>query len=250
MGDLFSKSDKKTTVNVDKNKPSDFVTLNFGDGKNLSELAMKEKFDNTGKLPNYTKNPELNLEELVLKLKGEGQDFRKDVSVVPQKPQPIQFQQNDPTIPKEFLKNHLDDLNKKVAEPLMMQNNKMNCRFLNSSKCHPDYPNFSGASINFPEGSKMKCDSIGPENMAKAVCSISKGKITGIYMIDEGKGYGSAPKVEAIGGGGEGSNLEALVVDGRVKEIKVRDGGDGYHETPVIKIENPNLSNGCYLCCK
>jgi hypothetical protein len=26
---------------------------------------------------------------------------------------------------------------------------KMNCKFLNSPKCHPDYPNFSGAGINF-----------------------------------------------------------------------------------------------------
>ena len=36
----------------------------------------------------------------------------------------------------------------------------------------------------------------------------------------------------------------------KVKEVKVMNGGSGFHETPILKIESPNSSNGCFLCCK
>lgn len=127
----------------------------------------------------------------------------------------------------------------------------MNCKFLNSPKCHPDYPNFSGASLNIGgDKNKMKCDSVGGEKDAKAVCTIGNGRITGVYMIDEGSGYEVAPKAVVIGGGGSGCKLEAEVIDGKLKKIIVKEAGQGYSETPVIKIESPNMSNGCYLCCK
>jgi hypothetical protein len=126
----------------------------------------------------------------------------------------------------------------------------MKCKFLNSSQCHPEYPNFSGASIQFPEGSNMKCDSVGKIRQSKAVCTISGGKINGAYIIDGGDGYKLSPKIEILGGGGEGAILNATIVNGKIKEIKVINGGDGFHETPIIKIENPNASNGCFLCCK
>jgi hypothetical protein len=129
---------------------------------------------------------------------------------------------------------------------------KMNCKFLNSPKCHPDYPNFSGAGINFGSDSetKIKCDSIGKEKIAKAICTIGNGKITGVYLIDEGSSYEDSPNVIAVGGGGSGSKLKAMAISGKIKQIKVLDGGYGYTETPNIKIEPPNMSSGCYLCCK
>ena len=131
--------------------------------------------------------------------------------------------------------------------PAPIISSSMKCKFLSSAQCHPDYPNFSGASI---EGSNMKCDSMGDVVPSKAVCTISNGKISGVYIIHAGAGYKIAPKVEAVGGGGNGAILKAILVDGKVKEVKVMSSGSGFHETPVLKIETPNSSNGCYLCCK
>ena len=134
--------------------------------------------------------------------------------------------------------------------PAPIISSSMKCKFLSSAKCHPDYPNFSGASIELSEGSSMKCDNIDGVAPSKAVCTISSGKINGIYIINSGSGYKVAPKVEIIGGGGEGAILKAILVNGKVKEVKIIDGGSGFHETPILKIENPNSSNGCFLCCK
>ena len=131
--------------------------------------------------------------------------------------------------------------------PAPVFSSSMKCKFLSSAQCHPDYPNFSGASI---EGSNMKCDNVGNVSLSKAVCTISNGKINGVYIIHPGAGYKIAPKIEAIGGGGEGAILKAVLVDGKIKEVKVMNGGSGFHETPVLKIETPNSSNGCFLCCK
>lgn len=134
-----------------------------------------------------------------------------------------------------------------TPSPAPIISSSMKCKFLSSAQCHPDYPNFSGASI---EGSNMKCDNLDSMKPCKAVCTISNGKINGVYIIHPGTGYKIAPKVEVIGGGGEGANLKAILVDGKVKEMKVISGGNGFHETPTLKIESPNSSNGCYLCCK
>ena len=134
-----------------------------------------------------------------------------------------------------------------LVAPAPVISSSMKCKFLSSAQCHPDYPNFSGASI---EGSNMKCDSMGDVVPSKAVCTISNGKISGVYIIHPGTGYKIAPKVEIVGGGGDGAILKAILVDGKVKEVKVMSGGSGFHETPTLKIESPNSSNGCYLCCK
>ena len=134
-----------------------------------------------------------------------------------------------------------------AAVPAPVISSSMKCKFLSSAQCHPDYPNFSGASI---EGSNMKCDNLDGVKPCKAVCTISNGKINGVYIIHPGGGYKVAPKVEIVGGGGEGANLKAVLADGKVKEVKVMNGGSGFHETPTLKIESPNSSNGCYLCCK
>jgi hypothetical protein len=134
-----------------------------------------------------------------------------------------------------------------IPTPAPVISSSMKCKFLSSAQCHPDYPNFSGASI---EGSNMKCDNVGDVSPSKAVCTISNGKINGVYIISAGAGYKVAPKVEVIGGGGEGAILKAVLVDGKVKEVKVITGGSGFHETPSLKIESPNSSNGCFLCCK
>ncbi len=134
--------------------------------------------------------------------------------------------------------------------PASILSSSMKCKFLSSSQCHPDYPNFSGASIELSEGSNMKCDNIGDVSPSKAVCTISNGKINGVYIIHQGAGYKSSPKVEVVGGGGKDAILKPVLADGKIKEIKVINPGSGFFETPVLKIESPNSSNGCFLCCK
>ena len=191
----------------------------------------------------------------MLELKGDSSAYKKDVAVAPQKIQPAPVQLNIPTVNRVDLEKAIIpkmESQSMPAPPAPTQKpQSMNCKFLNSPKCHPDYPNFSGASLNIGgDKNKMKCDSVGGEKNAKAVCTIGNGRITGVYMIEEGSGYEVAPKVVVVGGGGSGCKLEAEVVDGKLKKIVVKDAGQGYSETPVIKIESPNMSNGCYLCCK
>jgi hypothetical protein len=180
---------------------------------------------------------------------------------VPQRIQPAPVKSNTPTItPAELEKAIIPEVESQPAHAAAAATAtatapvpapSMNCKFLNSQKCHPDYPNFSGASLNFGgDKNKVKCDSVGGEKMAKAICTIGDGRITGVYMIDEGSGYEVAPKAVVEGGGGSGCKLEAEVVDGKLKKIIVKQGGNGFTGTPVIKIESPNMSNGCYLCCK
>ena len=219
--------------------PPQFSTLNYGQ-------------KNQDALPNYDKSGELELEKTLLELKGDSSAYKKDVSVAPQRIQPAPVKLNAPTVSMIELEKAI--IPKMESQPMptpAQKGQSMNCKFLNSSKCHPDYPNFSGASLNIGgDKNKMKCDSVGGEKDAKAICTIGNGKITGVYMIDEGSGYEVSPKAVVIGGGGSGCKLEAEVTDGKLKKIVVKEAGQGYSETPVIKIESPNMSNGCYLCCK
>jgi hypothetical protein len=203
-------------------QPPPYSGLDFGN-KTESEKAISEKFNNDGLLPNYSKDSELALQAKI-------KDFTK-ITGAP-----------------ESLESTAKPLSTApIAVPAPIIASSMKCKFLNSAQCHPDYPNFSGASI---EGSNMKCDNMGDTSPSKAVCTIGNGKITGVYIIDAGTGYKVVPKVEIVGGGGEGAILKAVLVDGKVKEVKVISGGSGFHETPVLKIESPNSSNGCFLCCK
>lgn len=192
-------------------------------------------------MPNYSKDSELALQTKI-----------QDLTKITGAPESLE------TSAKPLGKAPVDSIGKSLGAtsgnaptfppaPAPVISSSMKCKFLSSAQCHPDYPNFSGASI---EGSNMKCDNLDGVKPCKAVCTISNGKINGVYIIHPGAGYKIAPKVEAIGGGGEGAILKAILVDGKVKEMKVMSGGSGFHETPTLKIESPNSSNGCYLCCK
>jgi len=214
-------------------------------------------------LPNYTKNPELELEKTLNDLKGgDLSKFKKDVDVPIQKMQSKIKDNNQPTVPQELLQDHMSQITAlggqlgatgpKVVSSPQGQNvrDKMKCKFLASDKCHPSYPNFSGASIGFPEGMRMKCDSPGTEVLPKAICTISSGKISGVYLINKGSGLGTSPKINVVGGGGKGAVLKGIVDNGSLSEIKIISAGEGFHETPQIRIESPSMSDSCYLCCK
>ena len=126
----------------------------------------------------------------------------------------------------------------------------MDCKFLSSPQCHPSYPHFSGASFSLPDDIKMKVDNVGNTKPAHIICTISKGAINGVYVIDAGEGYQSPPKLTIVGGGGSNASLKPIVKDGKILDVKVLSGGYGFIETPSIQVEDPNLSNGLYLCCK
>jgi len=273
-----------------KGNPPELATLNFGesnsdlsdqnfdnevnediiadDGMAETEVAINKKLNNDLPIiPNYTKNPELLLENTVKELKGNGNldKFKKDVPIPLQKPQTIIKENTNSPDTKEVIKKHMEQINDIGRGPPVLppvgnpeasdeiKKNSMgglNCKFLNSQKCHPDFPHFSGASIGFEGGVKMKCDSAGTEVLPKAVCTISRGKITGVYLINKGSGMDTPPLVETVGGGGTGAKFEAVVRDGLVEDVKVLDGGEGFHETPQIKFQSPNMNDTCYLCCK
>lgn len=257
FGDLFSfggGSAKKATPPPERTRPTysdsdssppQFSTLNYG-----TNVPNSYEQKNQNALPNYDKSGELELEKAILELKGNSGDYKKDVAVAPQRIQPAPVKPNVPTISPADLQKAIIPTVESLSAP-MPKAPSMNCKFLNSQKCHPDYPNFSGASLNFGgEKNKVKCDSVGGEKMAKAICTIADGRITGAYILDEGSGYEVAPKVVVEGGGGSGCKLEAEVIDGKVKKIIVKERGEGFTGTPSVKIESPNMSNGCYLCCK
>lgn len=256
FGDIFSfGSSKKATPPPERTRPTysdsdssppQFSTLSYGPNGPNGPNSYEQK--NQDALPNYDKSGELELEKAILELKGNSGDYKKDVAVAPQRIQPAPVKPNIPMIsPAELEKAIIPTVESQLAPKAP----SMNCKFLNSQKCHPDYPNFSGASLNFGgDKNKVKCDSVGGEKVAKAICTIADGRITGAYIIDEGSGYEVAPKVVVEGGGGSGCKLESVVVDGKLKKIVVKQGGEGFTGTPSVKIESPNMSNGCYLCCK
>ena len=300
FGDIFNfgKKDDKKVINAmeSKGNPPNLSTLEYGasadsDGEGFdkevdktmlmdaglseSELAINSKITqaNLPKLPNYSKNPELELKDTVNQLKGGGNlgQFRKGIDIPVQKQQPNLVMKGSlpNNLPPGAVISGLPDELAEVTQmggnmappppppgapmgqvaPMGMSMGGMKCKFLNSSKCHPNYPNYSGASLSFP-GAKMKCDSAGLEELPKAVCSISGGKISGVYIIKSGSGLSAIPKIDAVGGGGEGASLKGVVVNGKLTDIKIISGGKGYHETPQIKIESPQMSESCYLCCQ
>jgi hypothetical protein len=216
-------------VHQDKENPPPYSGLDFGT-KTDTEKAISEKFNNDGLLPNYSKDSELALNTKI-----------RDLTKITGSPESLE------TSAKLIGTAPVGKPGVLSPAPAPVISSSMKCKFLSSAKCHPDYPNFSGASI---EGSNMKCDNLDGVKPCKAVCTISNGKISGVYIIHPGAGYKIAPKIEIIGGGGEGADLKSVLVEGKVKEVKVMSGGSGFHETPILKIESPNSSNGCYLCCK
>lgn len=229
------------------------------DNGSETEKSIIDKFSNN-KLPNYGTLPKLNLEDEIVKLRNAdlNQDYKKDVNTLIQKPQTGRVDNHEPT-DRISLKNSEDvilppqDVIKRHTKGKIINKDfqkTMNCRFLSSPQCHPEYPNFSGAGFSFPGDMKMKVDSIGDTKPAHVICTISKGAINGAYVIDAGEGYQNPPKLTIVGGGGSNAILEPVVKGGKILDVKVKSGGYGFIETPSIQVEDPNLSNGLYLCCK
>lgn len=74
---------------------------------------------------------------------------------------------------------------------------------------------------------------------AVATAQLFNGIFVGATIIDTGCGYSNAPAVTIQGGGGQGATAIALLIDGRVSEIRVTNGGCCYTSVPTIVIESP-----------
>jgi hypothetical protein len=74
---------------------------------------------------------------------------------------------------------------------------------------------------------------------AIATAQLFNGIFVGGTILDTGCGYSNAPNVTIQGGGGEGATATAVIIDGRVSELRVRNGGCCYTNLPTIIIESP-----------
>jgi N-acetylneuraminic acid mutarotase len=83
---------------------------------------------------------------------------------------------------------------------------------------------------------------IPPPRRATAVAIITNGTVVGIRILDRGYGYGDAPAVLVLGGGGSGATAVATVVNGVVTAITVTNPGSGYTSTPTVSIASPPFS--------
>lgn len=66
-------------------------------------------------------------------------------------------------------------------------------------------------------------------------------KVIGTVTItNQGSGYTSTPEISLNGGGGVGGALSAVVLNGKVVEIKILNRGAGYTSPPTVEIESPS----------
>lgn len=126
------------------------------------------------------------------------------------------------------------------------------CNFFNDS-CPDGYYSLGAIGLEgLPSGITMTCGEVTSKTTAKLVAAIKSGSISEVYVTEGGSGYN--PKkdypIKVIGGGGRDAELEAIIGDdGKVKVVKIKDGGRGYKETPKIQILNEK-GGKCELCCK
>ena len=203
-------------------KPTDYspITPDVNQGTN--------RYSSQSQLENEIKNLEKQYQQ---------SPANKDIEPMPQKSQQATVMPLAPTVDKTSLEKTVG----------------LECRFLSNPKCDPQFPNFSGASIKSVSG-MMSCNAPGEgkQEQAQAICSIAGGKVRSVYLLKKGKGYTSVPNVKLVGGNGAGCVLEANINSkkGELSEIKIVNNGKNYTETPEIEIDQPSLSDSCYMCCK
>lgn len=121
--------------------------------------------------------------------------------------------------------------------------------FSNKLKCPKSHPIHTGATFS-STGSNISC---GQKNIkvksAHAIAIVKDGKLKSIRVIDGGEKYSDTPKVY-IRGVGKNARAMAHIKDGKVIEIEVVSPGTGYISTPAVIIEKPNVVVYCNLCCK
>ena len=244
IGGLFDMS-KKNKNNNNNNNDGTYAPKNFRPaikGSNINDMLKEPAMDrfqymDRTQLEKEIKklNVEKDIENTKLNILNQNKknsDLVKTIQPIPQKSQPIGVLPLDKPL----------DINK--------PNYPLQCRFLNTSQCHPDFPNFVGASVK--TNGQMQCNSPENEKTATATASISNGSINKIHILDGGSGYNqnNPPNANIVGGGGRNATLKCIVKNGKITDIIIVKNGEGFHETPDIKIDSPTLSQECYMCCK
>ena len=64
------------------------------------------------------------------------------------------------------------------------------------------------------------------------------GKLTHVPIVNGGFGYGSAPEIRIVGGGGEGAEGTAVVYNGIIRSITITNQGSGYTSRPTVMASN------------
>lgn len=82
-----------------------------------------------------------------------------------------------------------------------------------------------------------------PPQTATGTASLTNGFVVGVNITDGGDGYTNTPLVRLIGGGGSGAETYAVVSNGVVTSITVTDAGYGYTNAPLVVIEPPFIPN-------
>jgi hypothetical protein len=68
---------------------------------------------------------------------------------------------------------------------------------------------------------------------------LAYGFVVAATVDDGGSGYVSVPAVQIVGGGGNGAQATATVINGAVTAIIITNAGFGYTDTPIIQIDPP-----------
>jgi hypothetical protein len=79
------------------------------------------------------------------------------------------------------------------------------------------------------------------------------GQVDGLYIIEPGSGYTSAPEVQIVGGGGGGATCIALLTPTEISSINITNEGNGYVLDPSVRlgssmvVESRAKETGMYL---
>jgi len=178
-------------------------------------------------------------------------------------------QENNPKIPesiKSSSKVKPSNLNESTNQEINKPNQKIiknnttspmsmfkDCNFY-SDKCPNGYNDFGSIGLTGLEKNVMlSCGNVENTKPAKAVAKIKNNALEEVIVLDKGHGFNpdKPPKIEVVGGKGNGAHCEAIIDDdGFLKIIKVIHPGNYYTETPNIIIEAPMMNSNCHFCCK
>lgn len=78
-----------------------------------------------------------------------------------------------------------------------------------------------------------------PPKQAYASVQVVNGFVVGFEITDSGRGYVEPPNISIISNSGSGVDLEAVLNDGQLSEIKVLNPGLGYSADALVQIDPP-----------
>ncbi len=87
----------------------------------------------------------------------------------------------------------------------------------------------------------LLCAAAQAQRTATAEATVVKGFVVAITVTDGGAGYGTAPGVTIVGGGGSSATAKATVLNGTVEKVIVENAGSGYATAPEVLIAPPDL---------